>query len=94
MLTLTLKKHALKEIYRFDNDKLNLLSPIYPRKNSQYSSDLSIDSVLNGLIKSGVSPEKIILVLATYGRTYKLVDSSNTRPGSLNNGIGSKGQVL
>ena len=72
-------------------------SPLYPRDNEPANQTcLNVDCVTNFYLSKGLSKEKLILGMATYGRTFTLADSSKTELGSpvrSFNQAGSQGRV-
>ena len=56
------------------------------------SAPLSVYSSVNYWIMKGVSPSKLMLGLASYGRTWKLTNSCNWNLGSSASGAGDAGQ--
>ena len=53
---------------------------------------LNVDAAIQGWIARGAAPEKLVLGLGMYGRTFTLADSSKTALGSPITGGGEKGK--
>lgn len=64
-------------------------APLY---GSSGSDQLSVDYAVNYWISKGASPEKLILGLGTYGRSFTL-SSSASAPGSGTSGAGTAGRL-
>ncbi|XP_034175327.2 uncharacterized protein LOC117602013 [Osmia lignaria lignaria] len=73
---------------------VNHHSPLYPLEEDNeynYDTELTIDYTVNYLLNKGASPEKIILGIPTYGRSYTLFNQDATELGSPADGPGVKG---
>jgi chitinase len=69
-------------------------SPLYSRSDEIGNlSYLNIDWSLNYWLDQGFPKEKLVLGLATYGRSFKLTDSYNTEINAEINGPGTAGRV-
>lgn len=69
-------------------------APLYARKDETgEQAKLNVDWGLTNYIKNGAPLEKINLGLATYGRTFKLIDYTKTDIGSPAKGAGAAGPV-
>ena len=67
-------------------------SPLYNRSNEIGDQGiLNVDWAVNYWLLNGMPPEKLILGLAAYGRTFILSNSSNTNPGDAAKGAGRAG---
>ena len=67
---------------------------MYPRENEPLEQRyLNVDYLTNYYLSKGLSKEKLILGMATYGRTFKLINSSRNEPGSAAKGPASAGRV-
>jgi len=56
---------------------------LYPRENEPLEQRyLNIDYLTNYYLSKGLSKEKLILGLASYGRSFRLVNSSKNDLGS------------
>ena len=71
--------------------KLDHNSPLYSRKSNL--DNLNADWAVNYWINSGMPKEKLVLGLATYGRTFKMKDSFSVVEGSQAIGAGEAGFV-
>lgn len=70
-------------------------SPLYPRDNEPANQTcLNVDCVTNFYLSKGLSKEKLILGMATYGRTFTLSDPSKTSFGSPAIEAGREGRVI
>ncbi|XP_017764773.1 PREDICTED: uncharacterized protein LOC108554119 [Eufriesea mexicana] len=75
---------------------VNHHAPLYPlEEDNEYSYDteLTIDYTVNYLLKNGATPEKLVLGIPTYGRTYTLFNQDATDLGSPADGPGTKGDA-
>ncbi|XP_026668174.1 mucin-5AC [Ceratina calcarata] len=75
---------------------VNHHSPLYPLEEDNeynYDSELTIDYTINYLLKKGASPEKIVLGIPTYGRSYTLFNPDATDLGSPADGPGVEGDA-
>ncbi|XP_076290346.1 uncharacterized protein LOC143213900 isoform X3 [Lasioglossum baleicum] len=75
---------------------VNHHSPLYPLEEDNeynYDSELTIDYTINYLLKKGASPEKIILGIPTYGRSYTLFNRDATELGAPADGPGTEGDA-
>nr|XP_031835642.1 mucin-5AC-like [Nomia melanderi] len=75
---------------------VNHHSPLYPLEEDNeynYDSELTIDYTINYLMKKGASPDKIILGIPTYGRSYTLFNQDATELGSPADGPGIEGDA-
>ncbi|XP_043270406.1 serine-rich adhesin for platelets-like [Venturia canescens] len=71
-------------------------SPLYPLEEDNeynYDTELTIDYTITHLLKSGASPEKIILGIPTYGRSYTLFNEDATDIGAPADGPGEEGDA-
>ena len=67
-------------------------SPLYNRSNEIGDQGiLNVDWAVNYWLLNGMPPEKLILGLAAYGRTFILSNSSKTNPGDAAKGAGRAG---
>lgn len=67
-------------------------APLYPRlseSGNELQKTLNIDSVINYWVNNGATKSKLILGLASYGRTFTLADENQYGLGSLANGAGN-----
>jgi len=68
-------------------------TPLYPRSNEQGDSRCyNVDWAVNYWISKGAPREKLVLGLATYGRSFNLTDTNQHREGSLAYGAGIAGK--
>nr|XP_012154014.1 PREDICTED: nuclear pore complex protein DDB_G0274915 isoform X2 [Megachile rotundata] len=75
---------------------VNHHSPLYPLEEDNeynYDTELTIDYTVNYLMKKGASPEKIILGIPTYGRSYTLFNQDATELGAPADGPGVEGDA-
>ncbi|XP_054010820.1 mucin-2-like [Hylaeus anthracinus] len=75
---------------------VNHHAPLYPLEEDNeynYDSELTIDYTIEYLLKKGASPEKIILGIPTYGRSYTLFNEDATDLGSPADGPGVEGDA-
>ncbi|XP_043252513.1 serine-rich adhesin for platelets [Colletes gigas] len=75
---------------------VNHHSPLYPLEEDNeynYDTELTIDYTIEYLLKKGASPEKIILGIPTYGRSYTLFNQDATELGSPADGPGIEGDA-
>ncbi|XP_076670925.1 uncharacterized protein LOC143370135 [Andrena cerasifolii] len=75
---------------------VNHHSPLYPLEEDNeynYDSELTIDYTVSYLLKMGASPDKIILGIPTYGRSYTLFNQDATDLGSPADGPGIEGDA-
>lgn len=71
-----------------------LNSPLYPRQEEfGYLATLNINSTINMYIGKGLSPEKIVIGVPTYGHSYTLVNPDNHQIGSPASGYGKLGSL-
>ena len=67
-----------------------LNAPLYPRSNEVGEQrNLNIDAVINYWLSKGATKSKLILGLASYGRSFTLVSSTQTGLGAPANGAGN-----
>lgn len=66
--------------------------PLYGIPGDSNSNQNSIDFIVNHLIQSGVAPEKIVLDVRSYGRTFTLADPQNNGIGAATSGPGQAGE--
>ncbi|XP_023290095.1 mucin-17 [Orussus abietinus] len=69
------------------------LLPLEEDNEYNYDSELTIDHSVNYLLKNGASPEKIVLGIPTYGRSYTLYNDESTDLGSPADGPGVEGDA-
>ena len=75
-------------------DTIDHNSPLYARKNA--TGDLlylNVDWAVNYWLSKGMPKEKLVLGLATFGRTFTLSDSNRIVEGSSAKGAASAGLV-
>ncbi|XP_043513826.1 mucin-5AC-like isoform X1 [Frieseomelitta varia] len=71
-------------------------SPLYPLEEDNeynYDAELTIDYTVKYLSKKGAAPEKIVLGIPTYGRSYTLFNEDATDLGSPADGPGVEGEA-
>lgn len=69
-----------------------LNSPLYARPEEQlYLATLNINYTIHMYISKGLSPDKLVVGVPTYGHSYTLVNSDNHGVGSPASGYGSLG---
>lgn len=66
-------------------------SPLGPRMFG-HTNLTDIDLALDLFWRNDVAPDKLVLGLAMYGRSFKLTDPTCWRPGCLFSGVGEEGQ--
>jgi chitinase len=72
-----------------------LNAPLYPRENEPLEQTyLNLDHLVNYYLSKGLSKEKLILGITTYGRTFTLSNPDKTELGSVASGPGSRGKVF
>lgn len=59
-----------------------LNSPLYSPETTGFLSTLNINYTVNLYLNKGLSPNKIVVGIPTYGHTFKLVNENNTNIGS------------
>ena len=70
-------------------------APLYPRENEPLEQTyLNIDHLINYYLSKGLSKEKLILGMATYGRTFTLTSADKNELGSTATGPGTRGNVF
>ena len=75
-------------------DSLGHNAPLKGREDDdEEQAALNLDFVVNYWLNNGAPKEKLILGLATYGRTFRLGKSNKNSPGSTAVGPGSPGKV-
>lgn len=68
---------------------------MYARSNEVgVASYLNVDWAVNFWLAKGFPKEKFVLGLPTYGRPFKLKNSTRYEPGDLNDGAGTPGKVF
>nr|XP_022907361.1 chitinase-3-like protein 1 [Onthophagus taurus] len=69
-------------------------APLYPSSFDVTAAQrsLNVDSCISGWIARGASPDKIIMGVGTYGRTFTLQSTANTNIGAPTTGAGTGGQ--
>ncbi|XP_072745490.1 uncharacterized protein [Anoplolepis gracilipes] len=75
---------------------VNHHSPLYPLEEDNeynYDAELTIDYTINYLLEKGASPDKVILGIPTYGRSYTLFNQEATDLGSPADGPGVEGEA-
>ena len=73
----------IKDFHGSWDDYIGHNSPLYPRENEPLEQRyLNIDYLTNYYLSKGLSKEKLILGLASYGRSFKLANSSKNDLGS------------
>ena len=70
-------------------------APLYPRTNEVGDQrNLNIDSSVKYWIAAGAPKNKLVLGLASYGRSFTLSNPSSNTLGSSASGAGSAGPVI
>ncbi|XP_022920930.2 acidic mammalian chitinase-like [Onthophagus taurus] len=69
-------------------------APLYPASSdvTAFQKSLNVDACISGWIERGASPSKIVMGVATYGRSYTLQNSGNTNIGAPTTGGGAAGK--
>ncbi|KAL0110455.1 hypothetical protein PUN28_013813 [Cardiocondyla obscurior] len=75
---------------------VNHHSPLYPLEEDNeynYDAELTIDYTISHLLEKGMSADKIVLGIPTYGRSYTLFNQEATDLGSPADGPGTEGEA-
>lgn len=75
------------DFHGFYEGEVHRLSPL----RSPYASSFSIEESIMRLEKAGLSVDKVVVGIATYAKSYELIDSEGYAPGSTSNGPGTPG---
>nr|XP_022901760.1 acidic mammalian chitinase-like [Onthophagus taurus] len=69
-------------------------APLYPSSSdvTDFQKSLTVDASISGWIQKGASPSKLIMGIGTYGRTFTLQNSANTKVGAPTTGAGTAGK--
>lgn len=68
-------------------------APLYNRTDEEgEQAELNVNTAVKYWINNGAPPEKLVLGLGTYGRSFKLDKPSRTKPGSAAKSGGKKGK--
>jgi len=67
-------------------------APLYPRANENGGREfLNVHWSLNYWVQGGCARNKMVVGLATYGRSFTLANANNNQPGAAANGAGTQG---
>jgi chitinase len=68
-------------------------APLYasPWETSDWTSQLNVDAVMRAWIASGASPQKLVMGVGFYGRSYTLASAANNGVGAPTIGAGAAG---
>lgn len=92
--------NVLSYDYDFNYDAsthVNHHSPLYPLKklaNNEYKSNLNINATIKYYLNAGASPEKLVVGIPSYGRSYTLKDAAVHEINSPVSGVGEKAKTI
>lgn len=75
------------------NNYVGINAPLYPRKDEseEIRGNLNVEACVNYWLDNGVDPKKVVLGMPLYGRSFRLANKDNYKPGAPATGQGIGG---